>query len=61
MIINCITDALVDKVCDTIYVEWHHEGFITLQHSTEFFCVIDDKMYKISVTECKESEVEEDG
>lgn len=61
MIINCITDALVDKVNDTIYIEWKHEGYITLQHSTEFFCIIDDKMYKVSVKECKESEVEEDG
>ena len=59
MIINYITDALVDKVIDTIYTEWKHEGYVTLQHSTEFFCIIDDKMYKVSVTECKESEAEE--
>ena len=52
-----ITEALVDKVCETIYGEWKHEGYIMLQHSDEFFCDIDDKTYKICVKECAEDEV----
>ena len=46
-----ITNALVRKVVDTIFKEWKHEGHIDIEHTEDFRCVIDGKLYEVTVRE----------
>lgn len=49
-----ITEALSQKVIDTIYTDWKHEGHIEIEHATNFYCTIDDRLYKVTVEEVDE-------
>ncbi len=44
-----IVEALAQKVIDTIYDEWHHEGHIQLEHTDNFWFTLDGRLYKVSV------------
>ena len=51
-----ITNALVRKmlVLDAIYQEWKHEGYIDIEHTDNFRCVINGRLYEITVREIGE-------
>ena len=52
MKIGDITATLVKKaVVNVIYKEWLHEGHIDIEHTEDFRCVIDGKLYEITVRE----------
>lgn len=44
-----IVDALLQKVQDTIFDEWHHEGHIEVEHSDDFWFTLDGRLYKVTV------------
>lgn len=47
---NCdIIHALVDKVIDTIYGDWRHEGHIEIEHSDNFWFTLDGRLYKVTL------------
>ena len=49
---NCdIIEALAQKVIDTIYGEWHHEGHIEVEHSDDFCFTLDGRLYKVTLEE----------
>ncbi len=53
---NCdITHALAQKVVDTIYGEWHHEGHIEVEHSDDFWFTLDGRLYcaKVIDVDCE--------
>lgn len=54
MKIGDITDAFVQKTLDTIFEEWKHEGHIDFHHTEAFRCVIDGRLYEITVREVKQ-------
>ena len=58
MKIGDITATLAKKaVVNVIYKEWLHEGHIDIEHTEDFRCVIDGKLYEITVREVgKEAE-----
>ena len=52
MKIGDITATLVKKaVVNVIYKEWLHDGHIDIEHTEDFRCVIDGKLYEITVRE----------
>lgn len=52
---NCdIIEALAQKVIDTIYGEWHHEGHIEMEHSGDFAFSLDGRMYQVILKNCGE-------
>ena len=52
MKIGDITATLAKKaVVNVIYKEWLHEGHIDIEHTEDFRCVIDGKLYEITVRE----------
>ena len=52
MKIGDITATLAQKaVVNVIYKEWLHEGHIDIEHTEDFRCVIDGKLYEITVRE----------
>lgn len=52
MKISDITATLAKKaVVNVIYKEWLHEGHIDIEHTEDFRCVIDGKLYEITVRE----------
>ena len=44
-----ITEALAQKVIDTIYTDWKHEGHIELEHTANFWFTLDGRLYKVTV------------
>ncbi|MFR8331171.1 MAG: hypothetical protein ACLU9S_01380 [Oscillospiraceae bacterium] len=44
-----ITEALAQKVIDTIYTDWKHEGHIELEHTDNFWFTLDGRLYKATV------------
>lgn len=56
MHITDITVALSQKVIDTIYTDWKHEGHIEVEHGENFYCTIDDRLYKVTVEEVEKVE-----
>lgn len=44
-----IVEALAQKVIDTIYDEWHHEGHIQIEHTDNFWFTLDGRLYKVTV------------
>lgn len=58
MKIGDITTTLAKKaIVNVIYKEWLHEGHIDIEHTEDFRCVIDGKLYEITVREVgKEAE-----
>ena len=44
-----ITDALVQKVVDTIYDEWKHEGNIQVEHTGDFLFSLDGRLYNVTI------------
>ena len=44
-----ITEALAQKVIDTIYTDWKHEGHIELEHTDNFWFTLDGRLYKVTV------------
>lgn len=44
-----ITDALVQKVVDTIYDEWKHEGNIQVEHTGDFLFSLDGRLYRVTI------------
>lgn len=50
-----IIHALSQKVVDTIYDEWHHEGHIEVEHSDDFWFTLDGRLYcaKIFDVDCE--------
>lgn len=52
---NCdIIHALAQKVIDTIYDEWHHEGHIDVEHSNDFEFTLDGKRYCVVLKELEQ-------
>lgn len=49
MRIGDITDTLLEKVCETIFEEWKHEGYIEIQHCDNFWFTLDGRLYKVTV------------
>lgn len=49
-----IVECLAQKVIDTIYTDWKHDGHIEVEHSDDFYCNIDGVLYKISVSKVAE-------
>ena len=56
MQMDVITNTLAQKVIDTIYDEWHHEGHIEVEHTDDFYFTIDGKLYCVKVREVDEIE-----
>ena len=56
MQMDVITAALAQKVIDTIYGDWHHEGHIELEHTDDFYFTLDGKLYCVKVREVDEIE-----
>ena len=44
-----IVNVLAQKVIDTIYDDWHHDGHIEVEHYDNFLCTIDGKLYKVTI------------
>ena len=44
-----IVHALAEKVEDTIYKEWHHEGYLELEQSDRFWFTLDGRLYKVTI------------
>lgn len=44
-----ITEALAQKVIDTIYTDWKHEGHIELEHTDNFWFTLDGRLYKVTI------------
>lgn len=44
-----IIEALAQKVIDTIYGEWKHEGEIQVEHTDNFWFTLDGRLYKATV------------
>ena len=44
-----IIEALAQKVIDTIYDEWHHDGYIEITHSDNFYFTLDGRTYKVTL------------
>ena len=52
---NCdIIHALSQKIIDTVYGEWYHEGHIELEHSNDFEFVLDGKRYYVVLKELEQ-------
>lgn len=51
-----IIEALSQKVIDTIYDEWKHEGHIQMEQSDNFLFTLDGRYYKVTVEDigCEE-------
>ena len=47
-----IIHTLAQKVIDTIYGEWYHEGHIEFEHSSDFAFSLDGKMYQVILKDC---------
>ena len=56
MQMDVITTTLAQKVIDTIYGDWHHEGHIELEHTDDFYFTLDGKLYCVQVREVDEIE-----
>jgi len=54
MQMDVITNTLAQKVIDTIYNEWHHEGHIEIEHTDDFYFTLDGKLYCVQVREVDE-------
>lgn len=49
---NCdIIHAIAQKVVDTIYDEWHHDGHIEVEHSDDFWFTLDGRLYSVKLTD----------
>lgn len=46
-----IIHALAQKVIDTIYDEWHHDGHIGVERSDAFSFTVDEKRYEVCLHE----------
>ena len=60
---NCdIIEALAQKVIDTIYSEWHHDGHIEVEHSNNFWFTLDGRLYKVELEDrdCEGGNIEEE-
>lgn len=44
-----IVCALAEKVEDTIYKEWHHEGYLELEQTDRFWFTLDGRLYKVTI------------
>lgn len=44
-----IIEALAQKVIDTIYGDWKHDGHIEVEHSDDFWFTLDGRLYKVSL------------
>lgn len=55
-----IIEALAQKVIDTIYCEWHHEGHINSEDSDNFWFTLDGRFYKVKLENRGSADVEEE-
>ena len=54
---NCdIVATLTQKVIDTIYTDWHHDGYIEIEHSDDFEFTLDGKRYRVVLKEIEENQ-----
>lgn len=52
---NCdIIHELAQKVIDTFYTDWHHEGHIEVEHNNDFEFTLDGKRYHVALKEVEE-------
>lgn len=54
-----IIEALAQKVIDTIFDEWHHDGHIEMEHSDDFAFSLDGHMYQVILKDCGEEAADE--
>ena len=54
---NCdIIRELAQKVIDTIYTDWHHDGHIEAENSNDFEFTLDGKRYYVVLEEIEEGQ-----
>ena len=52
---NCdIIHEFAQKVIDTLYTDWHHDGHIEVEHSNDFEFTLDGKRYYVVLKEIEE-------
>ena len=49
-----IIREFAQKVIDTFYTDWHHEGHIDLELFDSFEFTLDEKRYRVALEEIKE-------
>ena len=49
-----IIHEFAQKVIDTFYTDWHHEGHIEIEHIDSFEFTLDEKRYRVVLEEIKE-------
>lgn len=49
-----IIHELAQKVIDTIYTDWHHDGHIEAEGSEDFEFTLDGKRYRVLLCESLE-------
>ena len=49
-----IIHEFAQKVIDTFYTDWHHEGQIEIEHSDSFEFKKKKKRYRVALEEIKE-------
>lgn len=58
---NCdIIHALAQKLIDSIYGEWYHEGHIESEESDNFWFTIDGRLYKVKLENRGRADAEEE-
>lgn len=57
-----IIEVLAQKVIDTIYSEWRHEGNIQAENTDSFWFTLDGRLYKVIVedVDCERPLTEEE-
>lgn len=49
---DVIIHTLAQKVTDTIYDEWHHDGHIEVEHFSDFSFTLDGRCYQVILKDC---------
>ncbi len=57
-----IISTLAQKIIDTIYDEWHHDGHIEVEHDDDFWFTLDGRLYKVTIkdVDCERPVTEKD-
>lgn len=50
-----IIRELAQKVIDTLYTDWHHDGHIQVEHSDSFEFTLDGKWYHVALKEMEDN------